>query len=137
MNRPGRTRLVDSAPISGRAGMPQRVLVLGGDGYLGWPTAMAFSRAGHRVAVVDSFDKRQWELELGVGPLFPISTLQERVRAWREVSEREVEVAVGDLCDYDFVASIFEQFRPDTVIHYRRQPSAPYSMIDVRHATYT
>jgi len=117
--------------------MPQRVLVLGGDGYLGWPTAMAFSRAGHRVAVVDNFAKRQWELELGVRPLFPIQTLQERVRAWREVSEREIEVAVGDLCDYDFVASIFEQFRPDTVIHYGQQPSAPYSMIDVRHATYT
>ena len=117
--------------------MAQRILVLGGDGYLGWPTAMAFSRAGHRVAIVDSFAKRQWELELGVRPLFPIPTLQERARAWREVSEREIEVAVGDLCDYDFVASIFEQFRPDTVVHYGQQPSAPYSMIDARHATYT
>jgi len=117
--------------------MAQRILVLGGDGYLGWPTAMAFSRAGHRVAVVDNFAKRQWELELGVRPLFSIPTLHERARAWREVSEREIEVAIGDLCDYDFVASLFEQFRPDTVIHYGQQPSAPYSMIDVRHATYT
>ena len=55
--------------------MTQRILVLGGDGYLGWPTAMALSQAGHRVAVVDSFVKRQWELDLGVGPLFPIPTL--------------------------------------------------------------
>ena len=54
--------------------MAQRILVLGGDGYLGWPTAMAFSRAGHRVAVVDNFAKRQWELELGVRPLFPVPT---------------------------------------------------------------
>ena len=117
--------------------MHRRVLVLGGDGYLGWPTAMAFSRAGDRVAVVDNFAKRQWELELGVQPLFPIPTLHERVRAWREVSENDMEVHVGDLTDYGFVESVIDGFRPDTVIHYGEQPSAPYSMIDVRHATYT
>jgi UDP-sulfoquinovose synthase len=117
--------------------MPQRVLILGGDGYLGWPTAMAFSMAGHRVAVADNFAKRQWELELGVRPLFPIGTLHERARVWREVSEREIEVAVGDLCDYAFVDSLIGDFRPDTIIHYGQQPSAPYSMIDVRRATYT
>jgi UDP-sulfoquinovose synthase len=117
--------------------MAQRVLILGGDGYLGWPTAMAFSRAGHRVAVADNFAKRQWELELGVRTLFPVPTLQERARAWREVSERDIEVAIGDLCDYDFVDSLIDGFRPDTIIHYGQQPSAPYSMIDVKHATYT
>jgi UDP-sulfoquinovose synthase len=81
----------------------QRILVLGGDGYLGWPTAMAFSRAGHRVAVVDNFAKRQWELELGVRPLFTVPTLHERVRAWREVTENDIELFVGDLTDYAFV----------------------------------
>jgi UDP-sulfoquinovose synthase len=113
------------------------VLVLGGDGYLGWPTAMWFSRRGDQVAVVDNFAKRAWELELGVEPLFPIPTLHERVRAWREVSERDIELYVGDLVDYRFVESVFERFQPDTVVHYGEQPSAPYSMIDVRHATYT
>ena len=117
--------------------MGQRILVLGGDGYLGWPTAMAFSRAGHRVAVVDNFAKRQWELELGVHPLFPVPTLHERIRAWREVTENDIELFVGDLTDYAFVESVIDGFRPDTVIHYGEQPSAPYSMIDVRHATYT
>ena len=117
--------------------MSQRILVLGGDGYLGWPTAMAFSRAGHRVAVVDNFAKRQWELELGVRPLFPIETLQGRVRAWREVTENEIEVRVGDLTDYSFVESLIGDFQPDAVIHYGEQPSAPYSMIDGRHAAYT
>jgi UDP-sulfoquinovose synthase len=117
--------------------MAQRILVLGGDGYLGWPVAMAFSQAGHRVAVVDNFAKRQWELELGVRPLFPIPTLHERVRAWREVTEREIELAVGDLCEYDFVDSLIADFRPDTIVHFGQQPSAPYSMIDVKHATYT
>jgi UDP-sulfoquinovose synthase len=117
--------------------MTQRILVLGGDGYLGWPVAMAFSRAGHRVAVADNFAKRQWELELGVRPLFPIATLHERARTWREVVEREIEIAVGDLCDYDFVDSLIADLRPDTIVHFGQQPSAPYSMIDVRRATYT
>ncbi len=117
--------------------MAQRILVLGGDGYLGWPTAMAFSRAGNRVAVVDNFAKRGWEAELGVRPLFPIPTLHERIRAWREVNENEIELRVGDLTDYAFVESIVGDFKPDTIIHYGEQPSAPYSMIDARHAAYT
>jgi UDP-sulfoquinovose synthase len=114
-----------------------RVLVLGGDGYLGWPTAMHFSRRGYRVAVVDNFAKRDWEQQIGVEPLFPIATLHERVRAWREVSENDIELHVGDLTDYRFVESVFQSFRPDAVIHYGEQPSAPYSMMDVRRATYT
>ncbi len=117
--------------------MSQRVLVLGGDGYLGWPTAMYLSQRGYQVAVVDNFAKRHWELEIGVEPLFPIPTLHERVRAWHEVSENEIELHVGDLTDYRFVESVFRSFRPDSVVHYGEQPSAPYSMIDVRRATYT
>jgi UDP-sulfoquinovose synthase len=113
------------------------VLVLGGDGYLGWPTALAFSAQGHRVAVVDNFAKRGWELELGVRPLFPISTLHERVRAWKELTGREIELHVADLTEYDAVVAIVDAFRPDAIIHYGEQPSAPYSMLDVRRATYT
>jgi UDP-sulfoquinovose synthase len=115
----------------------QRILILGGDGYLGWPTAMALSRADHQVVLVDNFAKRQWELEIGVRPLFPIPTLHERIRAWREVTGLEIGLSVGDLTDYAFVESVIRDLRPDTIIHYGEQPSAPYSMIDVRHATYT
>jgi UDP-sulfoquinovose synthase len=117
--------------------LAQRILVLGGDGYLGWPTAMAFSRQGHRVAVVDNFAKRRWEMEIGVRPLMPLPTLHERVRAWHEVTGLDIELFVGDLTDYGFVESVFRSFRPDAIIHYGEQPSAPYSMIDVRTATYT
>jgi UDP-sulfoquinovose synthase len=115
----------------------QRILILGGDGYLGWPTAMALSKAGEQVVLVDNFAKRQWELEIGVRPLFPIPTLQERIRAWREVTGLDIGLSVGDLTDYAFVESVVRDVRPDTIIHYGEQPSAPYSMIDVRHAAYT
>jgi UDP-sulfoquinovose synthase len=98
---------------------------------------MAFSRAGNRVAVVDNFAKRGWELELGVRPLFAIPTLHERVRAWREVTGEEIEVHVGDITDYAFIDALVDEFRPDAIVHYGQQPSAPYSMIDVRHATFT
>ena len=117
--------------------MTQRTLILGGDGYLGWPTAMALSRAGHEIVLVDNFAKRQWEQEIGVRPLFPIPTLHERIRAWRDVTGLDIRLSVGDLVDYAFVESVVRDFRPDTIIHYGEQPSAPYSMIDARHATYT
>jgi UDP-sulfoquinovose synthase len=115
----------------------ERVLVLGGDGYLGWPTAMHFSRRGYQVAVVDNMAKRGWQQELGVEPLFPVPTLHERVRAWREVSDSDIELYVGDLVDYRFVERVFREFRPDAIVHYGEQPSAPYSMINIDTAAYT
>jgi len=114
-----------------------RILILGGDGYLGWPTAMYLSRKGHDVAVLDNFAKRNWEVELGVEPLMPIRPLHERIRAWRETTENDIDLFVGDLTDYMFVEAVMAQLRPDAIVHYGEQPSAPYSMIDQRHATYT
>ncbi len=114
-----------------------RILVLGGDGYLGWPTAMYLSASGHHVGVMDNFAKRRWEMELNVEPLFPILTLQDRVRAWREVTGRTIEVFVGDLRNYEVVKDIFRAFGPEAVVHYGEQPSAPYSMIDHNRAVFT
>ena len=114
-----------------------RVLVLGGDGYLGWPQAMHLARRGHVVAVADNFAKRDWERELGVAPLLPIGTLAERANAWRELMGSEIATFVGDLVDYDFVADVIRDFGPEAIVHFGEQPSAPYSMIDVAHATYT
>ena len=117
--------------------MSLRVLILGGDGYLGWPTALAFSRKGHGVGRLDHFLKRRWELEAGIRPLFPIGTLQERVRRWHAVSGIDLEAWIGDLANYGFVESVIEWVRLEAVIHSRERPSAPASMIAFRRATTT
>jgi UDP-sulfoquinovose synthase len=115
-----------------------RVLVLGGDGYLGWPTAMHFSQLGHEVTVVDNLAKRQWEAEIDGAPLDAVPTLRHRVRVWGEVTGREIGVAIGDIAEnHRFVYRVFETFQPDAVIHYAEQPSAPYSMVGRDHAVYT
>jgi UDP-sulfoquinovose synthase len=114
-----------------------RILVLGGDGYLGWPTSMHFSASGHDVAVVDNFLRRAMSTELGASSLTPIQSLVERSHAWREVTGNEIQSYVGDLTDPYFVDNIFRDFRPEAIVHYGEQPSAPYSMIDRRHAVST
>jgi UDP-sulfoquinovose synthase len=114
-----------------------RTLVLGGDGYLGWPTALHLSQAGHDVAVADNFARRQYDHELGVESLVPIETLQNRIRVWREVSGRELTAFVGDFTDPEFTVEMVRSFRPDTIVHFGEQRAAPYSMIDRSHAVYT
>ena len=114
-----------------------RVLVLGGDGYLGWPTALHLSRRGHQVGVVDSLCRRQYDVEMGVESLVPIATMERRVQAWTEVTGLAIAAYVGDMMDPDFVATTLADFRPDAVVHFAEQRSAPYSMIDRAHAVYT
>lgn len=114
-----------------------KILILGGDGYLGWPTAMYLSRLGHNVAVLDNFAKRRWEMELNVEPLIPILTLQDRVKAWQEVSGLSMEVFVGDLRNYGVVEGVLSSFSPEAIVHYGEQPSAPYSMIDHNRSVFT
>jgi UDP-sulfoquinovose synthase len=114
-----------------------KILILGGDGYLGWPTAMYLSRRGHEVAVVDNFAKRRWELELNVEPLLPIRTLQDRVAAWRGLTNRQIELFVGDLRNYGVVEGVLETYAPEAIVHYGEQPSAPYSMIDHNRSVFT
>jgi|CZKH01.1.fsa_nt_gi UDP-sulfoquinovose synthase len=114
-----------------------KVLVLGGDGYLGWATAMYLSRRGHNVAVLDNFAKRRWELELNVEPLIPIRTLQDRAHAWAEVAGGDLELFVGDLRNFGVVEGVLSAFSPDAIVHYAEQPSAPYSMIDHNRCLFT
>ena len=114
-----------------------RILVLGGDGYLGWPTALHLSRSGHHVGVVDNFARRQYDFEMGVDSLVPIKHLQHRVRVWEEVSGLRITIYVGDLTNAPFVHRTLEEFAPDAIVHFAEQRSAPYSMIDQQHAVYT
>jgi len=114
-----------------------QILVLGGDGYLGWPTALHLSALGHEVAVNDNFARRGYDEEMGVESLIPIATLDERIAAWREVGGKEIKSYVGDLCDPTFVHQMVGDFRPDTIVHFGEQRAAPYSMIDQAHAIYT
>jgi UDP-sulfoquinovose synthase len=114
-----------------------RILVLGGDGYLGWPTALHLSARGHDVGIVDSFARRNYDYEMGVDSLVPICQMQRRVATWKEVSGHTVQPFIGDLTDSDFLEASLRDFGPDAVVHFAEQRSAPYSMIDRKHAIYT
>ncbi len=114
-----------------------RILILGGDGYLGWPNALHLSQRGHEVGVVDNFSRRAWDNELGAESLVPIHSLQERVAVWEAVSGKRIAVFIGDLNDYTFLEPVIRDFKPEAIVHYGEQRSAPYSMIDRRHAVFT
>jgi UDP-sulfoquinovose synthase len=117
--------------------MKMNILVLGGDGYLGWPTALHLSALGHHVTVVDNLVRREYDVEMGVGSLVPISPLEQRVATWREVSGREIDLRIGDLTDAAFTCTAVADSAPDAIVHFGEQRSAPYSMIDREHAVYT
>jgi len=114
-----------------------KIMILGGDGYLGWPTAMHFSARGDDVMVVDNFAKRQWELEEGIDPVKSIPNLHSRVEAWKSVTGKTISVSIGDLCNHRFVYDLLDRFNPDAIVHYAEQPSAPYSMQSREKAVYT
>ena len=115
-----------------------RILILGGDGYLGWPTAMRFSNRGHEVHVVDDYLRRRAHAEAGTDSLTPIlAGLPERVAAWKDVSGKDIGYTEGDLCDWAVTERVFREFQPEAVVHYGEMPSAPYSMKDREHAVFT
>jgi UDP-sulfoquinovose synthase len=114
-----------------------KIAVLGGDGYCGWATALYLSAKGHTVSIVDNFVRRQWDHELGAQTLTPIRPLAERLRVWRELTGRSIDSYVGDVTDYDFLSATMKATEPDAVVHFAEQRSAPYSMIDRKHAVGT
>ncbi|HEU4392880.1 MAG TPA: NAD-dependent epimerase/dehydratase family protein [Solirubrobacterales bacterium] len=114
-----------------------RILILGGDGYLGWPTALRFSARGHEVSVVDDFSRRRWHDEAGTGSLTPIAGLDERIAAWRELGGEEVRSFVGSVQDGDFLEGVVAETQPEAVVHYGQQASAPYSMASREKAVET
>jgi UDP-sulfoquinovose synthase len=114
-----------------------KIAVLGGDGYCGWATALHLSQKGHEVAIIDNFLRRQWDDELGVQTLTPIRPLSERLRVWQMRSGKTIDLFVGDVADFDFLSSMVKQFKPEAIVHFAEQRSAPYSMIDRKHAVFT
>jgi UDP-sulfoquinovose synthase len=114
-----------------------RVLILGGDGYLGWATAMYLTRQGFEVAVVDNYFRRRACTELNREPLLPVPNLHQRASLWEALSGFPVAVFIGDVCDYPFLLSVFKACEPEAVVHYAEQPAAPYSMRGHREAIFT
>jgi UDP-sulfoquinovose synthase len=114
-----------------------KIAILGGDGFCGWATALYLSRKGHSIAIVDNFARRQWDHELGAQTLTPIRPLAERLAVWQQLTGNTIESWVGDVTDYEFLSTMLSAFEPDAVVHFAEQRSAPYSMIDRKHAVFT
>ena len=114
-----------------------RILILGGDGYLGWPTAMNLSARGHEVAVVDNYLRRRLCREVKVKPLFDVRQLDQRCAIWEGLTGNTIPYFIGDLTEWEFVEKVFHEFVPDAIVHYAEQPSAPYSMMNRPAATLT
>jgi UDP-sulfoquinovose synthase len=114
-----------------------RILVLGADGYLGWPMSMFLSARGHEVVGVDNYFRRTAAMSLDVEPLIPTPNLHQRAKIWEEVSGKKIHVEIGDITDYDFLLGVFKDLKPDAVIHFAEQPSAPYSMLGYKEARFT
>tara|TARA_B110000858_G_scaffold192289_1_gene242807 strand:+ start:533 stop:1696 length:1164 start_codon:yes stop_codon:yes gene_type:complete len=114
-----------------------KILILGADGYLGWPTAMHFANKGHEVFAVDNLSKRKIESEYGIEPLNSVRFFQDRVKIWNKNQKNQINNLVADLLNYKTLCEILSDFRPETIIHYAEQPSAPYSMADREKAVYT
>jgi UDP-sulfoquinovose synthase len=114
-----------------------RVLIAGGDGFCGWATALHLSAAGHDVAVLDNLIRRRWDQELGTAPLLPIAGIAERVATWRELSGQQIGVQLVDLTQTARVYQSVAELRPDAIVHFGEQSSAPYSMMDAPHAVST
>jgi UDP-sulfoquinovose synthase len=115
-----------------------RILILGGDGFCGWPTSLHLSAQGHDVVIVDNLARRQMDIELEAESLTPISSLGTRLAAWQEVGGHEIPFHRVDVAqDYAGLRDLFEQYRPDAVVHFAEQRAAPYSMKDAAHKRYT
>lgn len=114
-----------------------KVLIIGADGYLGWPTAMYLSNKGYDVCLMDNFSKRRIELEEGVSPLWNIPTLHQRVQNWKNFSGKDMRLYSSDLLNEKELYNILEIEAPDSIIHYGEQPSAPYSMKSLSNAVFT
>ncbi|AVH71049.1 NAD-dependent epimerase/dehydratase family protein [Nostoc sp. 'Lobaria pulmonaria (5183) cyanobiont'] len=114
-----------------------KVLVIGGDGYCGWATALYLSNRGYEVGILDSLVRRHWDNELGVETLTPIALIQQRLQRWQDLTGKSIDLFIGDITNYEFLQKTLHQFQPNALVHFGEQRSAPFSMIDREHAVLT
>ena len=114
-----------------------KVLVIGGDGYCGWATALYLSNRGHEVGILDSLVRRHWDNELGVQTLTPIAPIGQRLQRWKDLTGKSIDLFVGDITNYEFLHKALRQFEPQAIVHFGEQRSAPFSMVDREHAVLT
>ncbi|HEX5934352.1 MAG TPA: NAD-dependent epimerase/dehydratase family protein, partial [Pseudorhizobium sp.] len=115
-----------------------KIAVLGGDGFVGWPTSLHLSDAGHEVHILDNLSRRWIDTELGVQSLTPMDSIQERTRVWHAETGRRIHFHLIDLAkDYELLKGWLVRHRPDAIIHFAEQRAAPYSMKSDRHKNYT
>ena len=114
-----------------------KVLVIGGDGYCGWATALYLSNRGYEVGILDSLVRRFWDLEQGVETLSRITSIQQRIQHWHDLTGKSIDLFIGDITNYDFLSKALHQFQPQAIVHFGEQRSAPFSMIDREHAVMT
>lgn len=114
-----------------------KVLVIGGDGYCGWATALHLANKGYEVGILDNLIRRHWDAKLGVDTLTPIAPIHQRLQRWQDLTGKAIDLYVGDINNYDFLIQSLRDFGPDSIVHFGEQRSAPYSMIDREHAVMT
>jgi UDP-sulfoquinovose synthase len=114
-----------------------KVLVIGGDGYCGWATALYLSNRGYEVGILDSLVRRHWDNELGVETLTPIAPIQQRLQRWQDLTNKSIDLFIGDITNYEFLHKALHEFQPTAIVHFGEQRSAPFSMIDREHAVLT
>ncbi|MBD2384030.1 NAD-dependent epimerase/dehydratase family protein [Cylindrospermum sp. FACHB-282] len=114
-----------------------KVLVIGGDGYCGWATALYLSKQGYEVGILDSLVRRHWDNELGVETLTPIAPIQQRLQRWQDLTGKSIDLFIGDITNYEFLTKVLHKFQPNALVHFGEQRSAPFSMIDREHAVLT
>jgi UDP-sulfoquinovose synthase len=135
---PGQRESETTHPVMNDGGNAMRVLILGGDGFCGWPTALHLSALGYEVAIVDNLSRRKIDIELEVSSLTPIRHMGERLHAWKEVSGKDIAFHDIDVAvNYQRLLDLLEDWQPEAVVHFAEQRAAPYSMKSSRHKRYT
>ncbi|MDH5666807.1 MAG: NAD-dependent epimerase/dehydratase family protein [Nitrospira sp.] len=115
-----------------------RIIVFGGDGFCGWPTALHLSHLGHDIVIVDNLSRRDIDNELETNSLTPIATPSVRIKAWKELTGKTIEFVNFNIAkEYDRLLHVFYHYKPDAIVHFAEQRAAPYSMKSERQKRYT